>query len=134
MHTLGRFLCALTLLLSLSGCGPRQIPSDAPKPVIKAWVAAKGKSMLPTFPESALIEIEVGVPFSALKVGDTVVFWDYKRGDDALTHHRLVAQQGGNWIAQGDNPETNRVADKSWVTPDNFIARSTGRHAQILTP
>ena len=132
--TLGRFLCVLTLLLSLSGCSKREIPSDAPKPVLTAWVTAKGKSMIPTFPESALVEVEIGVPFSALKEGDTVVFWNYSGGPATFIHHRLVQKQAGNWIAQGDNSATNPTADRPWVTPDNFIGRTTGRYARLVTP
>lgn len=86
--------------------------------------------MLPKFPESAFIQVEVGVPFDQLKAGDTVVFWDYKRGEVAMTHHRLIQKQGGNWIAQGDN---NDFADQSWITPDNYLARSTGVWVKSLT-
>lgn len=130
----GTFLFAvavMALALLLSGCGPK-IPTSQVKPSVAAWLPAQGKSMLPTFPERSLIEVEFGVPFDELKAGDTVIFWDYTRGAKALTHHRLVAKQAGAWIAQGDNPETNPVADRPWVTADNFIARGTGRHTQLL--
>lgn len=89
--------------------------------------------MLPTFPTKALIEVET-VPFSDLRQGDTVIFWDYTRTEPLLIHHRLVAKQGGNWIAQGDNPDTNPKADRPWVTPDNYLGRTTGRHTQLLLP
>lgn len=128
-----RVLAYLVLLALLAGCGPK-IPTSKSKPVVTAWIAAVGESMLPTFPEKSLIEVEFGVPFEALKAGDTVVFWDYTKKEPALTHHRLVAKQAGNWIAKGDNPETNPVADRPWVTSDNFIARGTGRHTQLLFP
>ena len=127
-------LCAVLLVagLALLGCSKREIPSDNPRPIAHAWIAATGQSMLPTFPERALVEIQIGVPFEALRAGDSVVFWDYTRATPQLIHHRLVQEQGGNWIAQGDNPETNPTADRPWVTRDNYIGRTTGRHVQIL--
>lgn len=117
----------------LSGCGQRDIPSSEARPRYTAWIAATGRSMLPTYPESSLVEVEVGVPFTQLAPGDTVVLWDYTRpGESRFILHRLVARQGGNWIAQGDNPVTNPRADRPWVTPDNYVARATGRHTQLL--
>lgn len=133
--TAGIWPPALTLLacffvvVLLGACSKREIPSDAPVPTVRAWLTSKGKSMLPSFPESALVEVEFGVPFEALKEGDSVVFWDYKRGEQALTHHRLVQKQGSAWIARGDN---NAVVDRSWVTRDNYLGRTTGRHTQML--
>ena len=88
--------------------------------------------MLPTFPESSLVEFEV-TPFDQLKKGDTVLFWDYtERTGAVFIHHRLVESQGGNWIARGDNPETNTRADLPWVTKDNYIGRTTGKHTPFL--
>lgn len=132
----GAWTLALSLLVAtffLAGCGDsRDIPSSKPKPTIKAWVGGTGPSMLPTFPESALVEAEFGVPFDALKAGDTVIFWDYTRPEPFLIHHRLSVKMGAGWIAQGDNPVTNAIADRPWVTPDNYIARTTGKHVQFL--
>lgn len=120
-----RTLLALAFLLATTSCGG--IPGGADnRPILAAWVAVAGKSMLPTFPEYCIVQMEIGVAFDDLKAGDTVIFWDYKRGPRAFTHHRLVAKQGDAWIAQGDNPDTNPVADRSWVTRDNFYARTTG--------
>jgi hypothetical protein len=119
----------LVPVLLFTGCGKREIPSDAPAPTVRAWLSAEGKSMLPSFPEHALVEVEFGVPFDALREGDSVVFWDYKRGAQALTHHRLKQKQGSAWIARGDN---NTVVDESWVTRDNYLGRTTGRHTQML--
>lgn len=125
-------ILVIALVLLLAGCGP-QIPSSAQKPMLRGWVLATGKSMLPTFPEAAFVEIEIGSRFEDLKVGDTVIFWDYTRGA-GMTHHRLVAKQGDAFIAQGDNKQTNVVVDKPWVTRDNFVARGTGRWAILLMP
>lgn len=126
-------LCLLVAVFFLSGCGDsRDIPSSKPKPTVKVWVGHTGQSMLPTFPETALIEAEFGVPFDALKAGDTVIFWDYTRPEPFLIHHRLSVKMGAGWIAQGDNPVTNATADSPWVTPSNYIARTTGKHVQFL--
>lgn len=123
----------LFLALVLCGCGDqRAIPSSKPKPTTKAWVGHTGQSMLPTFPEAAIVEAEFGVPFEALEAGDTVIFWDYTRPEPFLIHHRLSVKMGAGWIAQGDNPVTNATADYPWVTPDNYIARTTGKHVQFL--
>lgn len=121
---------SLTCLLLVS-CTERNIAVSAPAPVVKAWVPCHGKSMLPTYPDKAMVEFEFGVPFADLKQGDAVIFWDYKRGATAITHHRLVAKQGGNWIARGD---ANDSADQSWVTPDNYLARGTGQWAYVISP
>lgn len=121
-------LCAI--LLVLSGCG--RLPTDDPKPALLAWVPVNGKSMLPTFPEKGFVEMEFGFPYEALQIGDTVIYWDYKRGPAAFTHHRLIERQGPWWIARGDNPETNPVEDRAFVTKDNFIARGTGRSGLII--
>ena len=131
MRALGRFLCVLTALLLLSGCGPSPEVQNKPKPVFKAWLPAAGASMLPKFPIKAEIEIEIGVPFAALKEGDSVVFWDYERGPMAMTHHRLIQKQAGAWMAKGDN---NKVVDPSWVTEENYLARGTGKWEYILVP
>lgn len=78
-----------------------------------------------------MVEVRVGVPFDALKEGDSVLFWDYRRGDNALTHHRLIQKQGDAWIVKGDN---NEIVDGSWVTKDNYLAQSTGKWAYMVTP
>lgn len=127
-----RLAVAVVLLAILAGCSKQEIPASRPMPPLKAWLPYSGKSMLPVYPERGLAEVELGVPFSALKAGDIVVFWDYTRAADRFTLHKLVAKQGGNWIAQGVNPETNPVADRPWVTPENYVCRATGRHAQIV--
>lgn len=129
---LATLLACFAIVVLLGACNPREIPSEKPTPTIRAWVQASGKSMLPTFPEFALVEVEFGVKFESLKAGDTVVFWDYTRGTPTFIHHRLIQQQGGNWIAQGDNAATNPTADRPWVTRENFIGRTTGRHTQLL--
>lgn len=90
--------------------------------------------MLPTFPERALVEAQFGYPFDALKAGDTVLYWDYTAAQPRYLHHRLITSRAGAWIAQGDNPVTNPTTDAPWVTRDNYIARTTGRHTQLLTP
>lgn len=130
---LSGFLVGAALVLALTACSKREIPTTAPRPVLLAWVPVSGQSMLPTFPERALVEVEIGVPYDQLKAGDTVIFWDYLRGTGKFTHHRLVARQLGNWISRGDNPATNPTADRPWVTPDNYVARTTGRHTQLLS-
>lgn len=125
-------VACLVFVVLMAGCSPRDIPSDAPKPILKSWVTAGGKSMLPVFPERCVVEIEP-VGYDALKVGDTVVFWDYTNANPLLIHHRLVAKQGASWIAQGDNRETNTFADRAWVTKDNYLARTTGRWVYLLS-
>lgn len=128
-----RFVFAVLLVFALVSCGKR-IPTAQDKPSVKAWISASGQSMLPTFPESCLVECEFGIPFDALKENDTVIFWDYKSTAPRLLHHRLIQKQGGNWIAKGDNRQTNPTADWPWVTPDNYLARTTGRFTYFLTP
>lgn len=123
---------ALLLGLFVGGCERRE--QEARKhPPFRVWVASQGKSMLPTFPESCLTEAEL-VPFSELKVGDTVAFWDYTQtsGEPQFIHHRLVAKQAGSFIAKGDNPDTNPKADRAWVTPENYLFRTTGRWTIFL--
>lgn len=131
---LAAFIVAAVCLWMLFtvGCGKRDIPSDTPKPIIRAWVPAVGRSMEPNFPNGALVEAEFGVRYEDLKVGDTVLLWDYTRTEPSFIHHRIVAEQGGQFIARGDNFATNPAADRPWVTRDNFIARTTGRHTQML--
>lgn len=125
---------AIVAILALTACSPRDVPSSQPMPAVKAWVAVKGQSMLPTFPVKALVEFET-VPYASLKEGDTVLFWDYTGTSGAtFIHHRLVGQQAGAFIARGDNMATNTREDAPWVTKDNYIGRTTGRHTQILTP
>jgi signal peptidase I len=127
-----KWCTSLILVALLAGCS-RDIPSDKPVPVLVAWTKVTGVSMSPTFPPDRLVEMEVGFPYEQLKAGDTVIYWDYTAGN-RLIHHRLVKEQFGAWMAKGDNPVTNPRADAPWVTKDNYIARTTGRHAQILTP
>lgn len=132
VRRLAWLLAFAVLAYLVAGCGKRQIPTSAPRPALKAWVPVTGKSMLPTFPVTALVEAEFGVDYDTLQERQTVIFWDYTSGAPRFTHHRIVAKQGDNWIVQGDNPATNPIADRPWVTRDNFIARTTGRHTQIL--
>ena len=127
-----RLLLAILLVLALAGCGPQAPVSTDKKPAITAWVAVTGESMLPAFPRSALAEAQFGYPYDDLKVGDTVIYWDYKRGAASFTHHRLVAKQGDNWMAKGDNEVTNPGVDASWVTRETFYARTTGKHAPMV--
>jgi len=129
LRTVGVVILIITALV---GCSKREVPSTAAKPILVAWVPTTGKSMLPTFPERGLAEAQIGFPYEQLSVGDTVIFWDYTRGVGRFTHHRLVAKQLGNWIAQGDNPETNSTADRPWVTKDNYICRTTGRYQAVV--
>lgn len=125
-------ILTIAIVLMLAGCGP-QVPTSQQKPILTGWVLAQGKSMLPTFPEAAYVEVEIGSRFDDLKVGDNVIFWDYTQGaNGVMVHHQLVQKQGDAWIAQGLNKETNAVADRPWVTRDNFVARGTGRWAVIL--
>ena len=123
----------IAILLCLTACSKRDIPSNQPKPALTAWVSASGESMLPTFPAKALVEIQT-TPYNDLEEQQTVIFWDYLSPVPRLIHHRLIRKVGKNWIAQGDNPVTNPKADLPWVTEDNYIARTTGRHAQFLMP
>jgi hypothetical protein len=125
------------LALLLAGCflGWRAIPTTAPKPPFLAWIAVNGKSMLPKYPEAHLLEIDTNYPYAKLAIGDEVVFWDYRRdGGVAYTFHAIVAKQGGNFITQGLNHATNPRADSSWLTPDNYQGRATGRSTLMLLP
>lgn len=127
-------LAAAIVLLCLVGCGKREIPAESTGPALRAWVPVSGASMAPNFPERGWVEVEI-VDFDQLKVGDTVLFWDYTAANGKLIniHHRLVARQGESFIARGDNELTNPRADAPWVTRDNYRARTTGRWAYSLS-
>lgn len=128
-----RFTAALVFLcVAFTACSKRDIPSSKPLPVTVGYVRCIGVSMLPNFPADSYAETLIGFPFDDLKVGDTVIFWDYTRATPHRTHHRLIAKRGDAFIAQGDNPVTNATADKPWVTRDNYIAKTTGRWALKL--
>lgn len=125
-------LLAIGALWLLASCGKKDIPVSTETPKFKCWVVVQGESMLPTFPQERVYALAETTPYDQLKVGDTVLFWDYKRGPNSFTHHRLVAKQGGNWISKGDNKETNTRVDDSWVTRDNYIMRTTGFYTKEL--
>lgn len=82
--------------------------------------------MLPTLPVDHFALIDIGFPYTRLEVGDIVIFWDYRRG--GYTLHRLVAKQGAFFIARGDNPETNKTADRAFVIPENYIGKFVGKY------
>lgn len=128
-------LCAVAFI-GLNGCTDaegRVIPHAGPKPPFLAWVPVTGKSMLPKYPEAHLLEVDVTYPFDSLKVGDEVVFWDYRRdGGVGYTYHPIIGRQGKYFITQGLNPKTNPRPDASWLTPDNYIGRATGRSTLVL--
>lgn len=107
-------------------------PVDGTTPPIVAWVAVGGESMLPTFPEHSMVEMEFFYPYEKLQVGDTVIYWDYIRGQKAFTHHRIIEKQGPYFIVRGDNPVTNPVEDRTFLSRDNFVARGTGRWASSV--
>lgn len=122
----------IILLLFLAGCSKAPV-NEKERPVLIAWVAISGESMLPKYPNGALVEVEVGVPYEVLKQGDDVIFWDYTNTTGAtFIIHELVAKQAGSWIAQGRNHATNPIADRPWVTEDNYYVRATGKHTQLL--
>lgn len=123
-------LLGAIVLVALLGCG-QHTPSSRPMPTIMAYVPAKGASMLPNFPDGTLLFAEFGYAYDKLEVGDTVIAWDYTRAGNVFFHHRLKVKVGDSWIVQGDNPVTNELVDKPWVTRDNYIARTTG-HAQVV--
>lgn len=127
--------CAITFA-GINGCADaegRAIPHDGPKPPFHVWVPVTGKSMLPTYPESHLLEVDIQYPFSSLKVGDLVIFWDYRRdGGVGYTYHPIIGRQGKYFITQGLNRSTNPRPDDSWLTPDNYIGRATGRSTLVL--
>jgi hypothetical protein len=128
-------LCAVAFI-GLNGCTDaegRAIPHDGPKPPFCVWVPVTGKSMLPKYPEAHLIEVNITFPFDQLRVGDVVVFWDYRRdGGASYTYHPIIGKQGKYFITQGLNPETNPRPDDSWLTPDNYIGRATGKSTLVL--
>ena len=84
--------------------------------------------MLPSFPNGTLVEMQVGFPYDDLKAGDSVIY--YTNG--LFVHHRLIVKQAGSWIVKGDNPNTNPVVDKEWVTRENYVGRTTGRFTSAL--
>lgn len=119
-------------LLLIAGCSKAPV-NEAERPYLKGWVAVSGSSMLPKYPDGALVEVEIGVPFEKLKVGDDAIFWDYTNTTGAVfIIHELTEKHGNAFVAQGRNPETNPRADRPWVTKDNYYARATGRHAQFV--
>ena len=93
---------------------------------------ADGVSMLPSFPEHAFVEC-ASTPYDQLKVGDSVIAWDYTHKTGAIFyHHRIIQKQGDSFITRGDNELTNPKADAPWMTRDNYICRTTGLHSQML--
>lgn len=121
-----------TLLCTLLACAPRDIPTSAPQPQLTVWLAINGKSMLPTYPDGTLVEIRFPVDYDSLELNDIVVFWDYEKGDSEFTIHRLVGKRGDQWLSRGDNKQTNKPYDQSFVTRDNVYAVATGRFASVL--
>lgn len=136
-----RFAMRLLLIaiFFLSACAPQPpntaagiIPEGPPPPYV-AWITVSGKSMMPTFPDSFLAEVDITFPYEGLKVGDLVLFWNYKRtGAPFYTFHRIVEAKNGYFVVRGDNPETNPVPDEALLGKHNFIGKGTGRHCRFL--
>jgi len=77
-------------------------------------VLGTGRSMLPTFPENALLRVKF-VPYADLQRGQIV---GYVTPSGQFVGHRLIQRTPrGNWVAQGDNEP---VADCYLVTPSNY--------------
>jgi hypothetical protein len=126
-------LTACVLVFAMWGCSERAIPHSGPKPPCLMWMPVSGRSMLPKYPESHLLEVDVAFSYDNLKVGDEVVFWDYKRPVGIqYTFHAIVGKQGAYFIVKGLNPATNPIADAPWLTRDNFIGKATGRSTYLL--
>lgn len=103
-------------------------PPAPPALHVKAWAALRGRSMVPTFPDNCLIELDLGEKFADLKAGEIVVFssWD---PNAPFKCHRLVVKRGGGWVTKGDN---NSFYDTEWVTASTFVAVATGRAAPVI--
>lgn len=129
----------LLSILFLVGCAPQQpntaahIQPDGPVPQYVAWIAVKGESMIPTFPNSFLAEVDITYPYENLKEGDLVLFWDYLRtGSPFFTFHRIVGARNGYFLTQGDNRATNPTFDSTVLTHVNYLGKGTGRHTMVL--
>lgn len=57
-------ILAILILLTAS-CSRAPIPEE--RPTLKVWVSVSGKSMIPTYPEVTMIEVELGMNFDDLK-------------------------------------------------------------------
>jgi hypothetical protein len=108
-------LIALGILVSTAFPAPAIVLEKT-----KLSVNLSGASMLPACPYIWWAEMEF-VPFSALKEGDIVLYWN--RRINQHVSHRLKGKYLLNrkaWIAKGDN---NAFYDGDAVTAENFICR-----------
>ena len=101
--------------LALAGTISQAIGRD----IIVSNVAPTG-SMRPFFNEHSLLLLEA-VPFSELKLGDVVTFYDAELQITVV--HRLVEKRGDAFWSRGDH---NRGMDNIYVTPANFRRRLVG--------
>ena len=72
-------------------------------------------SMRPTMNENSLLLLDTSTPL----VGDIIIF---KNGDGALVH-RIIADDGANWITQGD---ALKGIETEIVPKDDVLYRVTG--------
>lgn len=115
----------LSALLWSTGCSksdPTPInpaPRTAARPPFKATAFSVGTSMLPTFGEVELVQLEL-CGFGELRTGDTVIFWHDRF--ETYAHHRLIGRdETGHWLTQGDN---NPSRDRGNMTSDEFVGRT----------
>ena len=121
---LTRFLYLL-VAISLVGCGKREAdPQFEPKLPYLISTPTVGVSMKGVLKDGEPRLIDIGFPFSKLKTNDIVLFYDYKRNIYVL--HLIVGKHGGNWITQGSNPDTNKVADPTFLMRENYMGRYVG--------
>jgi len=126
-HYLGFDLLLLAVVFLCLGLASLSAIAAEPTP-LRAWAALHGKSMVPTFPDNCLIEIDIGVPGSALQSGKIVIF---RSPDPSIPFkcHRLVVKRGGAWITKGDG---NANYDTEWTKDSDVFAVATGRYTLIL--
>lgn len=112
-------LCVACVLWS-TGCSKSPDASAATHPAFTFTALTQGKSMLPTFGEVELVQVEL-CRFSDLRTGDTVIYWNNEV--QMFVHHRLIqrSEPDNLWLARGDN---NAGRDVGRVTADEFIGRT----------
>jgi hypothetical protein len=107
--------------LLLAACSREDAPgAPTDRPPYRATTISTGTSMLPTFAEVEVVQLEL-CDFGDLRTGDTVIFWHDRLR--LYAHHRLVRRDPvtNRWITQGDN---NAFPDRGAMTADEFVGRT----------
>lgn len=115
------YVLALATGLLLASCDQRS-PQFEPKRAFVVLASVQGKSMLPYVKEERHpVLLDVAFSYDNLKVGDVVIYWNYKW--EQFVMHRIEAKQGSAFIVRGDNPETNPVSDPGFLTREGFVGK-----------